>query len=37
VVIGAGNVAIYIARILTIDPSELESTDIADHALAQLK
>jgi ferredoxin--NADP+ reductase len=37
VVIGAGNVALDVARILTIDPSELDSTDIADYALVQLK
>lgn len=37
VVIGAGNVALDVARILAIDPSGLESTDIADHALAKLK
>ena len=37
VVIGAGNVALDVARILAIDPSELDPTDIADHALAKLK
>jgi ferredoxin--NADP+ reductase len=37
VVIGAGNVAMDVARILAIDPSELDSTDIADHALNKLK
>jgi ferredoxin--NADP+ reductase len=37
VVIGAGNVALDVARILTIDPRKLDSTDIADHALFQLK
>jgi len=37
IVIGAGNVAMDIARILAIDPSELESTDIAEHALTLLK
>jgi len=37
VVIGAGNVAMDIARILVIDPAELDPTDIADHALARLK
>lgn len=37
VVIGAGNVAMDVARILAIDPSELEPTDIANHALAKLK
>ena len=34
VVIGAGNVAMDCARILAINPSELDATDIADHALA---
>jgi ferredoxin--NADP+ reductase len=37
VVIGAGNVAMDVARLLTIDPSDLDPTDIADHALAKLK
>ncbi len=37
VVIGAGNVAMDVARILAIDPTDLDSTDIADHALAKLK
>jgi ferredoxin--NADP+ reductase len=37
VVIGAGNVAMDVARILAIDPTELDSTDIADHALNRLK
>jgi ferredoxin--NADP+ reductase len=37
VVIGAGNVAIDVARILAIDPTELDSTDVADHALIKLK
>jgi len=37
VVIGAGNVAMDIARILAIDPSELDPTDIAEHAIAKLK
>lgn len=37
VVIGAGNVAMDVARILAIDPIELEPTDIADHALVKLK
>lgn len=36
VVIGAGNVAMDCARILAIDPSELDSTDIAPHALSAL-
>ena len=37
VVIGAGNVAMDVARILAIAPTELDPTDIADHALAKLK
>ena len=37
VVIGAGNVAMDVARILAIDPSELDPTDMAEHALAKLR
>ncbi len=37
VVIGAGNVAMDVARILAIDPVELDLTDIAEHALSVLK
>ena len=37
VVVGAGNVAMDIARILAIDPSELDPTDVAEHALIKLK
>jgi ferredoxin--NADP+ reductase len=37
VVIGAGNVAMDVARILAIDPAELDSTDVAEHALSALK
>ena len=37
VVIGAGNVAIDIARMLAIDPSELDPTDTAEHALKVFK
>jgi ferredoxin--NADP+ reductase len=37
VVIGAGNVAMDIARILAIDPTELDPTDVAEHALIKLK
>jgi ferredoxin--NADP+ reductase len=33
VVIGAGNVAMDVARMLALEPSELDSTDTADHAL----
>ena len=37
VVIGAGNVAMDVARILAIDPSELDPTDTAEHALVKFK
>ena len=37
VVIGAGNVAMDVARILAIDPAELDPTDVAEHALVKLK
>ena len=37
VVIGAGNVGMDVARILAIDPTELDPTDIADHSLVKLK
>ena len=37
VVIGAGNVAMDVARILALEPSELDSTDTADHALDAFK
>ncbi|MFF3570969.1 FAD-dependent oxidoreductase [Nocardia jiangxiensis] len=37
VIVGNGNVAIDIARVLTLDPDELARTDIADHALAALR
>jgi ferredoxin/flavodoxin---NADP+ reductase len=37
VVIGNGNVAIDVARMLTLAPAELARTDIADHALAALE
>ena len=33
VVIGAGNVAMDVARMLALEPSELDPTDTADHAL----
>ena len=36
VVIGAGNVAMDVARILALEPRELESTDTALHALQAL-
>jgi ferredoxin--NADP+ reductase len=34
VVVGNGNVAIDVARMLVLDPDELAATDAADHALA---
>ena len=37
VIIGNGNVALDIARILVSDPEALARTDIADHALEQLR
>ena len=37
VIVGNGNVALDVARILTTDPDELTRTDIADHALAALR
>ena len=37
VVIGNGNVAFDVARILTADPDALARTDISDHALAALR
>ena len=37
IVIGAGNVAMDCARMLAVDPSELEPTDTASHALDALK
>jgi ferredoxin--NADP+ reductase len=37
VIIGNGNVALDVARILTLSPNQLERTDIADHALDALK
>src|SRR3546814_7509398 len=37
VVIGNGNVALDIARILATPVAELEKTDIADHALQALR
>lgn len=36
-VVGNGNVAMDVARILVRSPEELASTDIADHALARLR
>jgi ferredoxin--NADP+ reductase len=37
VVVGNGNVALDVARILVCDPESLARTDIADHALAALR
>jgi ferredoxin/flavodoxin---NADP+ reductase len=37
VVIGNGNVALDVARILTTDPDALARTDVSDHALAALR
>ena len=37
VVIGAGNVAIDVARMLALEPSELDPTDTADHAINAFK
>jgi ferredoxin--NADP+ reductase len=36
VVIGAGNVAMDVARMLALEPSELDPTDTAEHALEKL-
>jgi ferredoxin--NADP+ reductase len=36
VVIGNGNVALDVARMLVLDPDEIASTDTADHAVAGL-
>jgi ferredoxin--NADP+ reductase len=36
-VIGAGNVAMDVARMLALEPSELDATDTADHAIDALK
>ena len=37
VVIGAGNVAMDVARMLALEPDELETTDTADHAIDILR
>ena len=37
VVIGAGNVAMDVARMLALEPSELDPTDTADHAIDAFK
>lgn len=37
VIIGNGNVALDVARVLTADPDDLAGTDISDHALEALR
>ena len=37
VIVGNGNVALDVARVLTADPDELARTDISDHALQALR
>ena len=37
VVIGAGNVAMDVARMLALEPTELDATDTADHAIDAFK
>ncbi|OBF29618.1 FAD-dependent oxidoreductase [Mycobacterium sp. ACS4331] len=37
VLVGNGNVALDVARVLTADPDTLAQTDISDHALAALR
>ncbi|WP_067699994.1 FAD-dependent oxidoreductase [Nocardia jejuensis] len=37
VIVGNGNVALDVARVLTVHPDELGKTDIADHALDALR
>jgi ferredoxin--NADP+ reductase len=37
IVIGAGNVAMDVARMLALEPSELDPTDTADHAIDTFK
>ncbi|HXS85684.1 MAG TPA: FAD-dependent oxidoreductase [Mycobacterium sp.] len=37
IVVGNGNVAFDVARVLTADPEELAHTDISDHALRALR
>ena len=37
VVIGAGNVSMDVARMMALEPSELDSTDTAEHAIAALR
>ena len=37
VVVGAGNVAMDVARMLALEPTEFDPTDTADHAIAAFK
>lgn len=37
VIVGNGNVALDVARVLATDPADLAATDIADHALTALR
>ncbi|UGT55115.1 FAD-dependent oxidoreductase [Nocardia asteroides] len=37
VIVGNGNVALDVARVLTVDPNRLARTDIADHTLEALR
>ncbi|MBJ8347963.1 FAD-dependent oxidoreductase [Antrihabitans sp. YC2-6] len=37
IIVGNGNVALDVARVLTLGPDELAKTDIADHALEALR
>ncbi|MEU0541750.1 FAD-dependent oxidoreductase [Nocardia sp. NPDC005978] len=37
IIVGNGNVALDVARVLTVDPDVLAKTDIADHALDALR
>jgi ferredoxin/flavodoxin---NADP+ reductase len=37
VIVGNGNVALDVARVLTADPDELARTDVSNHALAALR
>jgi ferredoxin/flavodoxin---NADP+ reductase len=37
VIVGNGNVALDVARVLTTDPDDLARTDVSDHALAALR
>ncbi|KGA17709.1 hypothetical protein GM51_9890 [freshwater metagenome] len=37
IIIGAGNVAMDVARMLALEPSELDPTDTANHAIEELK